>query len=56
VTPIGRVLPEGWSQVIVGVESTASFAVTVNVTAAPLPDVASLEKEAGTVMVGAVWS
>ena len=41
---------------IVGVESTASFAVTVNVTTAPLPDVASLEKEAGTVMVGAVWS
>lgn len=55
--PIGKVPPDAWSHVIVGVGSIASFAVTVKGTATPAPEVASFViGPAGTVRFGGVLS
>lgn len=54
--PTAKVVPEFLLQVIVGDESTASVAVTVKVTVAPLPPVAFVVMSPGTVTVGAVVS
>jgi hypothetical protein len=56
VTPTGKTLPELWLQAMSGDGSIASLAVTEKVTLAPAVDVASTANDAGTVMVGAVWS
>ena len=56
VAPRGKVLPEVWSQVIVGEGSTKSFAVTVKVATAPEELVAGRVIGPGTEMLGAVMS
>jgi hypothetical protein len=54
--PTGKVLPELLLQVMVGDESTASLAVTVKLTGAPLAPVAAAVIGPGTETVGAVVS
>ena len=56
VVPIGKVLPEAWSQVTVGFGSHASVAVTVNVTVAPLALVHSVVLSGGQWIMGGVVS
>src|SRR3954469_10281484 len=56
VVPTGNVLPEAGSQVTGTEPSTASLAVAVKLTAAPVADVASAVMSAGSVRSGAVVS
>jgi hypothetical protein len=54
VVPIGKALPEGGVQEMLGEGSIASLAVTEKVTMAPLVEVASAVNDEGTEMVGGV--
>jgi hypothetical protein len=56
VVPSGKTEPEAGLQTELGDGSIVSCGVTEKVTVAPLVDVASTGKDAGTVMVGGVWS
>lgn len=56
VLPSGKVAPELGLQETVGEASSVSVAVAVNVTTAPLPEVASAVVRPGTVRVGGVLS
>src|SRR5712691_1749445 len=50
VVPIAKVLPDVWSQLIVGFGSTLSVAAIVHETAAPPGPVASVVESEGTVV------
>ena len=56
VVPRGNILPDAGTQVTVGLGSTASVAVTVNVATAPATLVASSIWSSGIAMVGDIVS